>query len=504
MLLGIDIGTTVLKVAVYNRRTGRLVSGCSRPIETTLTPDGGREQNPQFLSALLMNAMAQVREASGRNWRAISGIGLASQGGSTLIVRRQTGEPLTPLVLWNDPRAFPQLHKICSGHKPAFWRSFSLRDEPGMGLARIEWLRERDPDLLDDSNLYAGAGEFVYHFLTGQWAQDPCNALQIGCYDACSHRLTGKPLSKQGIPLSFFAPLRDGHASHPLEPKVASDLGLTPGIPVVGPYIDQEAGYMSTMGLSDNPLQVSLGTAWVGNFMVPAGVTPVSPFQLVVPAPAGKGQLVILPLLTGNVTWDWALQAFAGEDHHAALEKAESLFREKLLPPDGLVALPWINRPNPLTPGSNGALLFSGISPLCTPHDLLRACVVGMAYEWFRVLRGAFEQECVDGVILTGGASKGWQFQKLIACLAAPCPVWMAADQDWAGTRGALFAFRTPASRIHARQIKPLLKTQSERVRAGFQAYLQVFENLYGHEPAGRPFRIEQKRVDPPATGKGR
>ncbi|HIE10420.1 MAG TPA: hypothetical protein EYP62_02290, partial [Kiritimatiellae bacterium] len=35
-----------------------------------------------------------------------------------------------------------------------------------------------------------------------------------------------------------------------------------------------------------------------------------SPFQLVLPSPVGSGHLVVQPLLTGNVTWDWALQTF--------------------------------------------------------------------------------------------------------------------------------------------------------------------------------------------------
>ncbi len=491
MLLGIDIGTTVLKVAVYSKYRGRLIAGHSQPLPTRLTPGDGREQDPAQLLSLLTDAIAQVRDSLGRRWKDIAGVGLASQGGSTLIVRRSSGEPLTPLILWNDPRAYPLFHPIQSSHKPSYWRSFYLRDEPGMGLARLEWLRQRDPGLLSDRNLYIGAGEHVFHFLTGEWRQDPCHALQTGCYDACTNRLTDKPLRGSGIALSFFPPLREGHTHKPLSSSCAQLFGLKEGIPVAGPYIDQEAGYMSTLGLSKRPLQMSLGTAWVGNFTVSPEFAPISPFQLAVPAPSQAGHLVILPLLTGNVTWDWALKSFVSPDTSAALVRQDAIFEESLLPPPGLVAIPWLNRPNPFARHLNGALLFSGISPSCGPLDLLRAAAAGMVYEMYRVLEKLRETGTVDCVILTGGASKGQHFQKLMATLFAPLPVQVAVDEDHAGTRGCLYSFGASASQVRTRVVKSLAKKYADQVWEGYHLYHEVFERIYGHETAGRPFQMK-------------
>ena len=98
------------------------------------------------------------------------------------------------------------------------------------------------------------------------------------------------------------------------------------GIPVAGPYIDQEAGYMSAAGVSESPLQCSLGTAWVGNFVLPDDTTGGSPTQMVLPAPVGNGRLVVQALLAGNVTWDWGLQTLLDADHVRALESAIGRF----------------------------------------------------------------------------------------------------------------------------------------------------------------------------------
>lgn len=494
MLLGIDIGTTVLKVAIFERKSGRLRASCYHPIPTRLTSDGGREQDPHNLQSLLRNAVKRVRSSVGNGWNRVSGIGLASQGGSTLIVKSETGAPLTPLILWNDPRAFPEFEKIRNSHPPEFWRGFSLRDEPGMGLARIEWLNQQNPQLFSGWNLYIGAGEYIYHYLTRRWVQDPGHALQTGCYDATSHQLTRIPFMENGIPLSFFAPLRGEDPCYPLDEAAARHFGLEAGIPVAGPYIDQEAGYLSTLGVSEHPLQMSLGTAWVGNFTVPLTVTPVSPFQLVVPGPYRSDHLVILPLLTGNVTWDWALEKFLHQNHRTALEMQENLFKEKLLPPEGLVAIPWINRPNPYRPDTNGALLFSGISPACDSGDLLRAVALGMAYEMFRVLGDFCRKGHTDSIILTGGASKGLHFQKYLSTLFAPIPVRVAIDEDCAGTRGALFSFGTRASTVRVEVVRPLGGCLADCVTGGFHHYREVFERLYGHVSTGRSFEIRDNR----------
>ena len=55
-----------------------------------------------------------------------------------------------------------------------------------------------------------------------------------------------------------------------------------------------------------------------------------SAFQLVLPSPLGAGHLVVQPLLTGNVTWDWALTTFLGGSHASALRRYPAVFKQSL------------------------------------------------------------------------------------------------------------------------------------------------------------------------------
>jgi xylulokinase len=488
MLIGIDLGTTGLKAAVYDPESGKCFAQASARLPLETASDGRREQNSDEIISLLERVFATLRKKTGTLWADVKGVGLASQGGSTLIVERKTGRPLSPMYLWNDFRCFPFFARLKQQHPVEFWRSFSKRDEPGFGLGRIQWLREKNPELLTEQNMYIGAGELVFHQLTGIWRQDAGHALQSGCYDIINRSLTQKPLDLVGLNCSFFAPMRDGHSVIPLEKKAAARFGLPAGIPVAGPYNDHEAGYLSVMHLSKRPLQCSLGTAWVGNFVLD-NFTQGSGYQLPVPAPAGSGMLIIQALLTGCVTWDWALEQFLNKNHREAIDLAETLFQQELLPPDGLLCMPWLNRPNPLGKGS-GAGVFFGMSPATTREDLLRAVALGMVLEFGRVFDPVCNQGVVDSLVLCGGSSQAEYFRKLFATLFAPCPVYIP-DGDSMGTRGCLYSINPLVAQAEAYLFENPGIFGAERLGEMKNLYNELYRRLYSGDSAGRSFVID-------------
>ena len=487
MLIGIDLGTTALKVAAFDTRNGRLLHGVSKRLRVDLDDIGRREQSPESIERALVKAFAELGDRYG-GLEKVRGVGVAAQGGSSSIVDRDTGTTLAPMTLWNDSTAIPEFQTLAQSKSPNYWRKFSLRDEPGMGLARIQRMRRTAPHLLDKNNLFIGVGEFLYHRLTGEWRQDAGNALQIGCYDARHRKLVAGPAKLAGVPLSFFAPMRQGDETHALSAKAAKRFGLPEGIPVAGPYMDHEAGFMSTAHVSTNPMQCSLGTAWVGNFCVPDASAARSPIQLVVPSPTETGDLIVQPLLTGNTTWDWALSCFVDKNHKLALAKQETIFANALLPPEGLVALPWLNQPNPLSPGTHGACSFVGAGPSTTQADFVRAVAAGMCYEFARVFETVKNNRLIDSLVLSGGASKGLHFQSMITALFDPLPVYLITEEDWGGSRGSLRPFSHKVSKGKTKRLRVSKKFDADGLRQGQTAYLNAFEALCSNVPAGKGF----------------
>ena len=228
----------------------------------------------------------------------------------------------------------------------------------------------------------------------------------------------------------------------------------------------------------------------MGNFLISDLRAGASPLQLVIGSPLGKGHLVIQPLLAGNVAWDWGLQNLVDPDHAAALAKLDGIFAERLLPPDGLVAVPWLTQANPWGPGVLGGGTFSGVSAHTSKSDLLRALAAGLAWEFARVFRDVRDRGLVDSVVLGGGASKGRFFRDMFAALFAPLPVFTLADEELAGARGALFAFNPDTAGARPIPVPVATAPVADAVRQGFDRYCAWFDKLYADVKAGEPFRV--------------
>ena len=480
VLIGIDLGTTNLKAAAFDAATGRALAEAGERLKERVLHDGGREQSPVAIVRALKAAFAHLRDRLGRRWGSVVGIGLAAQGGSCVICERDSGRALSPMMLWNDLRPLAHLSEIARDYPEPFWSDRTFRKGPPRGLGRIAWLRKHSPALLSDTNIYAGAGEFVFHRLTGVWRQDAGSAIQLGSYNARTRDHDPDLIGAVGMPVSFVAPMRRGHETHSLSRAGARLLGLREGIPVAGPYMDHEAGFLAHQAVSDAPLQASLGTAWVGNYLLPNSAPRTSSSQIVLPSPVGDGSLVVQPLMCGNTTWDWALGAFAHANLPRALEESDAVFRKALLPASALVCLPWVVMPNPLAPELPGAGAFFGIGARTDAPDMLRAAAGGLVCEMARVFDALVSSGLVDAIVLSGGAARGAYFRRMLAALFAPLPIHQSTESDLVGPRGTLHVFSPEAARASSRRMRVPATRIIDAMRAHYERYLAVFEKLYG------------------------
>lgn len=492
ILIGIDVGTTVLKVAVFDSKSGLCRAKAAERLVVNTCADGGREQDPRSVLSALKVCMAKIRKNMGSHIRSVGGIGMAAQGGSGIIADWESGEARTQMILWSDTRSAPYLPAIAAKKPASVWRRLSLFEGPAHGLGRIVWYRDQRPELFNGKNIYCGVGEFLYFHLTGLWRQDAGNALQIGCYDVRKKDNVVWPLALVGVSSKgsfpkdpsdgqgFVAPVRHGHETHPLNRTGAQLLGLSEGIPVAGPYMDHEAGYLAAVGTSKMPLQCSLGTAWVGNVVLTEDKLDIvrGRMALVLPSPVDDGRMAILVARMGNATWDWGLQTLIHHDHKKALRKVRKVFVKTILPPEGLTALPFFTIRNCLLPSAYGNGLFHGLSTHTDSTQLLRALAAGMAWEIARVLEPAIGSGCVDTVVLGGGASRGEYFRKLLAGLFAPLPVRCFKDEDLAGTRGVLYVFSRKAAFAASTRVEcPDVKTR-KKIQQGYELYKEIYRRF--------------------------
>jgi glycerol kinase len=137
LLLGIDEGTTAVKVALFDGAL-REVAQARRTVPVYHPAPGLVEQDPELIVAAVTDAVAEVLGESGG--RPVTAAGLDHQGESVLAWDAHRATPLTPVIVWQDKRQQALLERI-DGSLVA--RS-GLPLDPYFSAGKIAWLLEHD------------------------------------------------------------------------------------------------------------------------------------------------------------------------------------------------------------------------------------------------------------------------------------------------------------------------------------------------------------------------
>lgn len=137
LLLGIDEGTTAVKVALFDLEL-QVVAEARRPVAVLHPRPGWVEQDPEAILEAVIDAVAEVLgQADGRRVRAV---GLDHQGESVLAWDSRSGRALTPVVVWQDKRQ----QELLAGIDPEAVAHSGLPLDPYFSAGKLAWLLAND------------------------------------------------------------------------------------------------------------------------------------------------------------------------------------------------------------------------------------------------------------------------------------------------------------------------------------------------------------------------
>jgi len=141
LVLGIDDGTTAVKAALFDARLGEVAS--ARRAVATAHPSPGRvEQDPLAVLEAVVDSVAEVLPAA--EGREVVAVGLDHQGESVLAWDAATGEPRSPIVVWQDKRGSEAYDHVA----PELLARTGLPADPYFSAPKLSWLvRELGGDL---------------------------------------------------------------------------------------------------------------------------------------------------------------------------------------------------------------------------------------------------------------------------------------------------------------------------------------------------------------------
>jgi glycerol kinase len=135
-VLAIDQGTSSTKALVVAE--GREVLGeGNAPVHPQAGGGGAVEQDAQELLASIVEAGRAAISAAGAP---VGAVGLANQGETVLRWNRETGEPYSPALSWQDRRAVSVTRDL-AGHEDRLTEITGLPVDPYFAAPKMTWLR---------------------------------------------------------------------------------------------------------------------------------------------------------------------------------------------------------------------------------------------------------------------------------------------------------------------------------------------------------------------------
>ena len=478
-LLGIDIGTTGTKSALFSSR-GELVDIASCGYGLSYPREGWVEQRAgDWWDALVQT----VRELVARNRCAdrVAGMSLSTQGGA-LVLLDEEFNPIADAVSWLDTRAketadiLKRQISVEEIYRTSGWPILNSLNFPN-----ILWFREKRPDLFKRARFFASTVDYIGYLLTGRFVIDPTNLALTLFLDLDRNDFSEKALGILGVGRERFPEVvPSGRMIGKLNPKPAKLLGLGQSVAVVSGAQDQYCASIGAGAVEPGDCVLSCGTAWVllatcdklyfndkslaGHGIVAAvfpGPHPIEgKYGLMTSVPFGGNSLAwFRDTLRPGVSYDLLNTDAAG------------------VPPgsEGLIFYP-------IQSSKSGKGAFVGIDGVHTMRHFTRAVYEGIAFLNRRHLDMIRESGVqVQKLIMIGGGAKSPLWPRIVAEVCG-VPVTLpklneaacAGAAVLAGVGSGLFRSIVDGSRAVSVSKKEILPTEgaTEKYREMYERYM--------------------------------
>ncbi len=214
LLLALDQGTSSSRAALFNLQ-GQLVASASAPLAIEYPADGWVQQDPNEIWSSQRLAMATLeKQVTDDQRRSIISCGITNQRETTILWRRDNGEPCGPAIVWQDGRTTDLCSKWKSEGLEKEWCSRTgLLLDPYFSASKISWLITNEPasqQALANQNLCFGTVEswLLWHLTGGRrFCSDMSNASRTLLMDLKHCEWIEQYCDQIGLPLQALPEL---------------------------------------------------------------------------------------------------------------------------------------------------------------------------------------------------------------------------------------------------------------------------------------------------------
>jgi glycerol kinase len=397
LILGVDEGTTGVKAALFDTQL-RPVREARRDKVNRHPQPGWVEQDGEEVLAAVVEAVAEVlADAPGE----VIACGLDHQGESVLAWDAESGEPLSPIVVWQDKRSQEVLDRLADREEEVKAAS-GLPFDPYFSAAKLAWLLEHDDAVArarEAGTLRMGTVDsFLCDRLGAGFATDPSTGSRTQLQRIDTPGFDPALCEIFGVPPGVLPEIRDtagqlGTLSHPSWPSE---------LPLCGQTVDQQAALAGAGAVVPGRVKATYGT----------GVFVLAHVGADVPEPSGGLLPTIAWRIDGQVEYaldggvfaagamlEWLCRELGVAPDPAALgelaRSAEDSGSARVLPALAGIGAPWW-RPQ-------AKAVLAGLGGDTTRAQVARAALEGIAWRVADIVEAIRETVDVASLRVDGG-----------------------------------------------------------------------------------------------------
>lgn len=266
VLLGIDLGTSSIKVSAVSVATKQTLASVQHPpVEVGIdAPEiGWAEQSPDQWWQHVKEAIQLLIQSNTFDKKDISAVGIAYQMHGLVLVD-EAGVVLRPSIIWCDSRA-ASLGEAAFDTLGREKILANLLNSPGNFTAsKLAWVKQHEPDVYAKIHKMMLPGDFLSYRLTGDLTTTS-SALSEGIFwDFKKNEVSEDLLQYFGFSKSILPDIQPVFSVHGrVSSEVAAELGIPEGTPVTYKAGDQPNNALSLRVTEPGEIAATAGTSGV-------------------------------------------------------------------------------------------------------------------------------------------------------------------------------------------------------------------------------------------------
>lgn len=266
LALGIDVGTSFIKVSVYNAATSTCIASTQYPeIEQEIISKNTNwaEQNPLTWWHNVKQAILKLNAQNKYNPKDIKAIGIAYQMHGLVCIDKNKNV-LRDSIIWCDSRAVNIGNKAFAQMGENFCLQHLLNSPSNFTASKLAWIKENETEIYNDIDKIMLPGDFIAMQLTGE-VSTTISALSEGIFWDFKHNEISNDILKYfGFDFNIFPTIKNVFEEHgKLKKDVANELDLQEGIVVTYKAGDQPNNAFSLNVSKAGEVAATAGTSGV-------------------------------------------------------------------------------------------------------------------------------------------------------------------------------------------------------------------------------------------------